>query len=130
MEPKPEAGATSALYLKRRTHPRFPVDTQAALYLVDVGARLPGRILNVSLGGCLIRTANRFPTGVFRRVEVEFRLENMPFRLAGVTQGVYDRYRVGIRFLDMSERKRENLAELLREIEESMAPDPPVNGAG
>lgn len=129
MEPTLETGATPAPHLKRRAHPRFPVDTHATLYLVDVGARLPGRILNLSLGGCLIRTENRFPTGVFRRVEVEFSIQRMPFRLAGVTQGVYDRCRVGIRFLDMSERKRENLAGLLREIEQSMAPDPSPDAA-
>jgi hypothetical protein len=129
MESILEAGATSSPCLKYRAHPRYPVDTRATLHLVDVGARLPGRILNVSLGGCLIHTDNRFPIGVFRRVEVEFRLQNMPFRLAAVTQRVYDRYKVGIRFVEMSERKFENLAGLLREIQESMAPDPFPGGA-
>lgn len=77
---------------------------------------MQGRILDVSLGGCHIRTDSRFPVGIFRRVEVEFRIEGLPFRLAGVTQAIYDPFNVGIRFLDMSERKREQLQQLIDEI--------------
>jgi hypothetical protein len=113
---------------ERRQHPRLSVDTRAFLVLVEVGARLPGRILNVSMGGCLILTDNRFPTGVYRRIEVEFSLHGMPFRMAGVTQGIYDRRRVGVRFLDLSDRKRDQLRQLLREIAASVAPDPPPEG--
>lgn len=109
----------------RRQHPRHDVDTRAVLYLVEVGARLPGTVLNISMGGCLIRTDNPFPTGVYRRIEVEFALQGMPLRLGGVTQGIYDRRRVGVRFLDVSDRKRGQLAELIREVAESVAPDPP-----
>lgn len=108
---------------ERRQHPRIPVDTRASLLLIEVAARLPGRILNLSMGGCLILTDDRFPTGVYRRIEVEFTLQGIPFRLGGVTQGIYDRRRVGVRFLDMSERKREQLHLLLREIAASVAPD-------
>ena len=78
-----------------------------------------GRILDVSLGGCHIRTDRRFPVGIFRRVEVEFRIEGLPFRLAGVTQAIYDPFNVGIRFLDMSDRKREQLQQLIDEIRKS-----------
>jgi len=42
----------------------------------------------------------------------------MPFRLGGVTQAIHDRHTVGIRFLDMSSRKREQLELLIEEIEE------------
>ena len=52
-------------------------------------------------------------------MEVEFRIEGLPFRLAGVTQAIYDPFNVGIRFLDMSDRKREQLLQLIEEIEES-----------
>jgi c-di-GMP-binding flagellar brake protein YcgR len=44
----------------------------------------------------------------------------MPFRLGGVIQAVHDRDRrnVGIRFLDISARKREQVEQLIEEIEE------------
>jgi hypothetical protein len=72
------------------------------------------------VGGCRIRTDERFPVGIYTRVETEFRLEGLPFRLGGVIQAVHDRDRrlVGIRFLDMSIRKREQLEQLIEEIEE------------
>jgi c-di-GMP-binding flagellar brake protein YcgR len=102
----------------RRGTAREDVDTTAVIFLINVVSRLPGRILNLSLGGCRIRTDERFPVGIYTRVEVEFHLEGLPFRLAGVTQAIYDKNTVGIRFLDMSSRKREHLEELIREIGE------------
>jgi hypothetical protein len=102
---------------ERRNQGRRPVDTTATIFLVNVASRISGRILNLSLGGCRIRTKERFPVGIFTRVETEFHLEGLPFRLAGVIQTIQDRFSVGIRFLDMSERKREQLVELIAEID-------------
>jgi hypothetical protein len=63
-------------------------------------------------------TEERFMVGIYRRVEVEFKLEGLPFRLAGVTQSVQGHHKVGVRFLDISERKREQLVELIKELDE------------
>jgi len=84
--------------------------------LVDVASKLEGRIVDLSMGGCRIRTNLPFPLGVFRRVETQFRMNGLPFRLAGVTQAIYDPFQVGIRFLNLSERMREQLKELIEEI--------------
>jgi c-di-GMP-binding flagellar brake protein YcgR len=84
--------------------------------LVSLAAEVCGHIVDISLGGCCIRTERRFPVGIFRRVEVEFRIEGLPFRLGGVTQAIYDPFKVGIRFLDLSDRKREHLLQLIDEI--------------
>jgi hypothetical protein len=56
--------------------------------------------------------------GIYTRVEAEFRLEGLPFRLGGVIQAIHDRNTVGIRFLDVSERKLAQVAQLIDEIEE------------
>ena len=77
---------------------------------------MPGHIVDISTGGCRIRTERQFPVGIFRRVEVEFRIEGLPFRLGGVTQAIYDPFNVGIRFLDLSDRKREQLLQLIDEV--------------
>lgn len=50
-------------------------------------------------------------------METEFCLEGLPFRLGGVVQGIHERNLVGIRFLDMSIRKREQVEQLIGEIE-------------
>jgi hypothetical protein len=102
----------------RRSARRMGVDTRANLLLVKAGIVMPGHILNLSLGGCRLRTESRFNVGIYVRVETEFYLRGLPFRLAGVSQVVIDKNTVGIRFLDLSERKREQLLELIAEIEE------------
>ena len=100
----------------RRAEPRLEVDSRVVLHLIDLAANIHGRIVDISLGGCHICTDTPFPVGIFRRVEIGFRLEGLPFRLGGVTQAVYDRFNVGVRFLDLSERKREQLLQLIEEI--------------
>jgi len=102
----------------RRKTLRHEVDTSATIFLVNVGSTLRGRILDLSLSGCRIRTDERFPVGIYTRVETEFRLEGLPFRLGGVIQAIHDRNTVGIRFLDLSDRKREQVADLIEEIEQ------------
>jgi hypothetical protein len=103
---------------RRITH-RCGVDTSAIIDLVKVGSKLSGQILDLSVGGCRIRTAEKFPVGIYTRIETEFKLHGLPVRLGGVIQAIHDRNTVGIRFLDMSERKKEQVAELVAELEES-----------
>lgn len=103
---------------ERRVQSRQEVDTSAVIHLVNVQSHLTGRILDLSLGGCRIRTDERFPVGIYTRVETEFRLGGLSFRLGGVTQAIHDQRHVGIRFLDMSPRKREQVEQLIEEIRE------------
>jgi c-di-GMP-binding flagellar brake protein YcgR len=102
----------------RREASREEVDSSAVIDLIKIASKLRGRILDLSLGGCRIRTDERFPVGIYTRVETEFRLEGLPFRLGGVVQAIHDKHMVGIRFLDMSSRKREQVEELMEDIRE------------
>jgi hypothetical protein len=111
--------AKPRLHLDRRSHGRHAVDTSARLLLVKSAISMPGRILNLSLGGCRIRTDERFQVGIFVRIEAEFYLHGLPFRVAGVSQAILDRNTIGIRFLDLSDRRREQLTELIAEIAEA-----------
>jgi len=104
---------------ERRGFARYMVDSAATVFLVDLRIRIPGRIVDVSLGGCRIKSPERFPVGIYRRVEVEFTLDGLPFRLAGVVQALHDAHTIGIRLLDLSERKREQLTGLMEELEEA-----------
>ena len=126
LDAQPELGkqpvqpVAAAVKQDRRAQARQDVDTSAIIFLVKIASKINGRILDLSLGGCRIHTEDRFPVGIYTRVETEFRLEGLPFRLAGVVQAIHDRQRqnVGIRFLDMSDRKREQLEQLIEEIQE------------
>jgi hypothetical protein len=118
-----EAQAASSLHTKpnkrdRREALREEVDTSAVIDLIKSASKLRGRILDLSLGGCRIRTDEPFPVGIYTRVETEFRLDGQPFLLGGVVQAIHDRHTVGIRFLDMSSRKREQVEWLMEDIRE------------
>ncbi len=124
MAPEDDAAPPPTQKAERRKDPRHSVDGTATLYLLDPGVRLRGHILDLSLNGCQFRTDDCFPLGINRRVEIEFHLDGLPFRLAGVTQSIHKRHKVGIRFLSVSERKREQLVELIAEIKEIGARSP------
>jgi predicted DNA-binding ribbon-helix-helix protein len=117
----PPAKAPSPAVQDRRSHGRHTVDTSAKLLLVKTNISMPGRIVNLSLGGCKIRTNERFNVGIFVRVEAEFYLHGLPFRIGGVSQAILDKNTIGVKFLDMSERKRTQLSELIAEIDEVQA---------
>jgi hypothetical protein len=104
---------------ERRSQSRHAVDTSAKLLLIKTAISMPGRILNLSMGGCRIRTDERFNVGIYVRVEAEFYLHGLPFRVGGVSQAILDPNTIGVRFVDMSERRRDLLAELIAEIAEA-----------
>jgi hypothetical protein len=101
---------------ERRHGSRQSVEDEAEIIFVRSGVAMRGRILDLSVNGCRIRTEKQFPVGIYTRVETAFRMEGLPFRLGGVIQAVHDKHTVGIRFLDVSERKRELILELIGEI--------------
>jgi len=105
----------------RRAHRRHPVDTRAKLHLVKTGICMAGCIQDLSLAGCRLRTEELFNVGIYVRVEAEFYLHGLPFRLGGVSQAIINKNTIGVRFLDMSERKRNQLAELIAEIGAQLA---------
>jgi c-di-GMP-binding flagellar brake protein YcgR len=117
MEPDPVAASTQR-QRERRKNPRYAVDEAASLLLVNHGSAIPCRILDLSLGGCRVHTTKPFLAGPMVRVEVIFKILGDPLRVPGVTQWTRRKEFLGIRFLDMSERKRAKLVELIEEINE------------
>jgi len=115
----PRAGQTPGRR-ERRAHLRHEVDISSVeIHLINVGSKLEGHILDLSLNGCRIHTNNPFPVGIYTRVETSFRFNGLPFRLEGVIQAIHDRHSIGVRFLSLSERKRNQVEELIAEIEET-----------
>jgi c-di-GMP-binding flagellar brake protein YcgR len=114
--------APSAAPIERRGQPRQVVHKLSTIILARDGSRFRGHILNLSLTGCRIRTEERIPVGIYSRVETEFHLRGFPFRLGGVIEAMHDRYTAGIHFLDLSERKQQQVLELMGELEEIHSP--------
>ncbi len=107
-----------------RAHARLVVDSSANIHLIKFGVRLRGRIEDLSPGGCRIRTDEPFSVGIYVRTEVDFHLDGLPFRLPGVTQAIYDKNSIGIRFLEMSSRKRDQLTQLIEYLKEDNDTNP------
>jgi len=102
---------------ERRKHPRHPVDDAAKLTVVDDGSDLPCRIVELSAEGCRMRTKPRYDAGAPTRVEVNFKLNGIDFRFIGLIQWTDDQNLVGVQFLNMTDRRREQLREMVLEVE-------------
>jgi hypothetical protein len=102
---------------ERRATPRHPVDEDASLLLVNNGSNVLCRISELSVGGCRVRTSDRFWAGPMVRVEASFKINNIAFRFLGVTQWTDDRNVVGVQFLSVTDRRKAELAEMLGEVE-------------
>ncbi len=101
----------------RRKDARHAVDGPASLLLVHHGANIGCRLVDLSLGGCQICAESPFVAGPMVRVEVIFQVVGEAVRIAGVTQWTRDKRWIGVRFLDLSERKRAALMRLVEEVE-------------
>jgi c-di-GMP-binding flagellar brake protein YcgR len=93
------------------------VDEAAQLLLMDRGSTMQCNVIDFSLGGCRLRTGEASIAGPRICVEVTFKIRGIDMRFRGITQWTDGRHLVGIRFVDLSSRRREDLAEVLSEVE-------------
>jgi hypothetical protein len=91
----------------------------AVLHILKDSSIQNGAIVGLSLQGCSFLAAGAFYAGIHIRVEVDFQMRGLPFLLAGVTTNVRDKSTVDIKFLEMSFRKRQELAELIEELSDA-----------
>src|ERR1700677_4746165 len=75
---------------ERRAYPRHGVDCAAVVFPVSGSGQVRGRLLDLSLGGCRVAAEHRYTTGILVRVEVQFQLRGIAFRVVGVTVGSRD----------------------------------------
>lgn len=92
-------------------------DSPALLHLVEDGAILAGSVLDVSQDGCLVRLAKVFSVRMNAQAEVDFHVRGLPFRLPGTTTKIHTERLVEIRFTEMSRRKREELSQVIMELQ-------------
>jgi hypothetical protein len=73
------------------------------------------------MGGCRIETDSALVAGIQARVEVSFSIRGLLFRFNGLTQWTDGKHVVGIRFVDLTSRRRADLMEILGEVAEANA---------
>jgi hypothetical protein len=101
----------------RRCQPRYAVDEDSILLLVSHGLSLQSHILDLSLDGCRLSTRERYTAGTRMRVEVTFKVNGIAFRFLGMVQWTDGKRLLGIHFVEMISRRREQLAEVICEME-------------
>jgi hypothetical protein len=94
----------------------WPVEVR---YVAD-RLRFSGSIVDLSLKGCSVRTAEPFLGELHRPAEVVFRLRGLPFLLHAIPLAMDDPCTVGIQFSPMSIRKQEDLTMLIDELRASV----------
>ena len=78
------------------------------------------RILNLSVGGCLMELQGPLDLAVDEIVELIFKVNQLPFRVRGNVRIVRSTVLVGFQFLQVSERTRRQLQELIEELIENL----------
>jgi len=101
-----------------RAVPRYGMDEEAHLLLVEHGSTFACRIVDLSLNGCRVRIEERFCAGARVHVELSFRVRGLAFRFSGVTQWTDGRHLAGIRFMNVTSRRRDDLVEALSDVKE------------
>jgi hypothetical protein len=94
-------------------------DWPAILRIIKDGSYLTGVLAGISRRGCSFQINSSREIGMQTRVEVDFQMRGLPFRLLGITEQMQAEKNIGIRFLEMSFRKQGELAELIEELEEA-----------
>ena len=91
-------------------------ESQAVVHFVKDGSEVAGTVVDLGLEGCTLRVVRPFNLGIYVRVEISLHVRGLILQLAGVSQEIHDKHTVAFRFLDVSPRRREELAQLVEEM--------------
>lgn len=106
----------------RRRHPRYACQGRAEVCVPHGGLLFRGKILDLSLSGCLIETvALNLERGT--PVEVYFAVRQVQFRISGQIAILYPKRGAGIAFDSLNPRRAREIAELIAELK--ARPHPP-----
>jgi len=100
---------------ERRAHERFPFQVPNCL-LSYKGTSIPCEVLDISLGGCRVRTTTRFNAGALANVELLMPLQGQKVQVYGMTQWTSQGNQVGIRFIHPSFRSKLQMEALVASL--------------
>jgi hypothetical protein len=105
-----------------RAYSRHPVDEEAVLNVIGqinfIGQSLNVHcsVIDLSFGGCRLRAKDPFWAKPELPVEVTFNIRGLPMLLSGTIRWTDGNGVFGIRFVDVSSRRKEALDDVLAEI--------------
>jgi hypothetical protein len=125
--PKPKSQPRGAA--PPATPTKEPFDWSAAMYFLKEKIILHGSIDNLHHEGCDFLLSEPYAGSYSSRVEIEFKMRGLPFRLGGSMEATGDPRIVAIRFIDISARKRDEVAQLVEEIRQERREEAETDGA-
>jgi hypothetical protein len=106
---------------ENRQSPRLGCGGIGAIQTLPACERpFPARILNLSVGGCLMELQGPLNLAMDEIVELIFNVNQMPFHVRGKVRTVRSKVLIGFQFLQLSERTRRQLQELIGELIEAL----------
>jgi hypothetical protein len=110
------SGPEEASGANRREFPRFPCEGRAQICLPFGGLLLNGRIIDISVAGCLVQ-ASRIMLEAGTEVEVYFETKLYKFKVDGHIARLIPGKGVGVMFHDPSARVSFQIRELISELQ-------------
>jgi len=108
--------------VERRLEPRFDLDSDASLHILNTGHVMPCALLEISRSGCRLFSETPFELESETRVEVEFTGNGYPFRIGAMIRPKSDEHITGLQFVELSPRRRAQLDDLVNELRVRKAP--------
>jgi hypothetical protein len=107
--------------VEQRQSTRLECEGAGAIQTLPACERpFPAKILNLSVDGCLMELQGPLDLATDEIVELLFTVNQMPFRVRGKIRAVRSIVLVGSQFLQLSERTRRHLHELIEELIEAL----------
>ncbi|MGA3346103.1 MAG: PilZ domain-containing protein [Terracidiphilus sp.] len=82
---------------------------------------VPAKIIDLSIGGCLMEFESPKELAIDEIVELIFNVNHMPFRVRGKVRMIHSRTLMGFQFPQLSDRIRMQLEDLVGELIERLA---------
>jgi c-di-GMP-binding flagellar brake protein YcgR len=101
---------------EKRRYPRFECEGSASILTGPDQDALSGRIVNISANGCLILLKDSEKLDYDSIVELNFRINDIPFRVWGKVKVARSATAYGFEFPLLSERVRKRLENLITEL--------------
>lgn len=101
---------------ERRARPRLRCKGVAEVIVFPLARHIPGTLLDLSAGGCCIDTSSPLPPIENPAVEVVLTVNGFTLRLAGVVRNLRRDRRAGIEFIDVTQRKADQIQELVKDL--------------
>ena len=95
-----------------------PVESSwmAELLFIDSSTRQTTRVVDLSLRGCCVQSDTPFTDDCDSRAQIVFQINDHRFMLGGISIALDDPCTLGLKFVDVSDRRQEFLNKLIQEL--------------